>query len=77
MVSWLRDFTDTPLGVYPNLGHLTRLVRSDFLVDAKVLSKVEGTPFRVGEIQQAILQEIEHLESSSAAGGQTTKEAAP
>jgi 2-oxoglutarate ferredoxin oxidoreductase subunit alpha len=60
-----------------NLGHLTRLVRSDFLVDAKVLSKVEGTPFRVGEIQQAILQEIEHLESSSAAGGQTTKEAAP
>ena len=24
MVSWLRDFTDLPLGVYPNLGHLTR-----------------------------------------------------
>jgi SAM-dependent methyltransferase len=23
MVSWLRDFTDLPLGVYPNLGHLT------------------------------------------------------
>jgi S-methylmethionine-dependent homocysteine/selenocysteine methylase/SAM-dependent methyltransferase len=22
MVSWLRDFTDLPLGVYPNLGHL-------------------------------------------------------
>ena len=22
MVSWLRDFTDVPLGVYPNLGHL-------------------------------------------------------
>jgi 2-oxoglutarate ferredoxin oxidoreductase subunit alpha len=59
-----------------NLGHLTRLVRSDFLVDAKVMSKVEGTPFRVGEIQQAILQEIERLESPSAAGGQTTKEAA-
>jgi 2-oxoglutarate ferredoxin oxidoreductase subunit alpha len=50
-----------------NLGHLTRLVRSDFLVNAKVLSKVEGTPFRVGEIQQAILDEIERLESSPAA----------
>ncbi len=24
MVSWLRDFTELPLGVYPNLGHLTR-----------------------------------------------------
>jgi len=58
-----------------NLGHLTRLVRSDFLVDAKVLSKVEGTPFRVGEIQQAILQEIECLESSTA-GGKTAKEVA-
>jgi S-methylmethionine-dependent homocysteine/selenocysteine methylase/SAM-dependent methyltransferase len=23
MVSWLRDFTDMPLGVYPNLGYLT------------------------------------------------------
>ena len=45
-----------------NLGHLTRLVRSDFFVDARVLSKVEGTPFRVGEIQQAILDAIERLE---------------
>lgn len=49
-----------------NLGHLTRLVRSDFLVDAKVLSKVEGSPFRVGEIERAILQEIERLESGAA-----------
>ncbi len=24
MIGWLRDFTDMPLGVYPNLGHLTR-----------------------------------------------------
>ncbi len=23
MISWLRDFTELPLGVYPNLGHLT------------------------------------------------------
>jgi 2-oxoglutarate ferredoxin oxidoreductase subunit alpha len=55
-----------------NLGHLTRLVRADFLVDAKLLSKVQGTPFRVGEIEEAILREIERLEPDSrepAAGG--------
>jgi 2-oxoglutarate ferredoxin oxidoreductase subunit alpha len=55
-----------------NLGHLTRLVRSDFLVDARVMSKVQGTPFRVAEIEQAILDEIVRLESggsSSAANG--------
>jgi len=45
-----------------NLGHLTRLVRSDFLVDAKVMSKVQGTPFRVGEVEQAIHEEIDRLE---------------
>ena len=34
MVSWLRDFTDMPLGVYPNLGHLTRgLWRFDDRID--------------------------------------------
>jgi hypothetical protein len=36
---------------------------------------VEGTPFRVGEIQQAILDEIERLESAPA-GARTAKEAA-
>ena len=57
-----------------NLGHLTRLVRSDFLVDARVMSKVQGTPFRVGEIEQAILDEIARLESgrtSLAANGKS------
>ena len=48
-----------------NLGHLTRLVRADFLVDAKVLSRVLGSPFRVGEIERAILQEIELVESGT------------
>jgi 2-oxoglutarate ferredoxin oxidoreductase subunit alpha len=51
-----------------NLGHLTRLVRSDFLVDAKVLSRVLGSPFRVGEVERAILQEIERLESGAEEG---------
>ena len=58
-----------------NLGQLTRLVRSEFLVDAQVLSKVQGSPFRVGEIEQAILDEIERLESAPA-GARTAKEAA-
>jgi 2-oxoglutarate ferredoxin oxidoreductase subunit alpha len=39
-----------------NLGQLSRLVRSDFLVDAVALTKVAGTPFRVGEIEQAIVE---------------------
>jgi release factor glutamine methyltransferase len=34
MISWLRDFTEMPLGVYPNLGHLTRdLWRFDERID--------------------------------------------
>jgi 2-oxoglutarate/2-oxoacid ferredoxin oxidoreductase subunit alpha len=48
-----------------NLGHLTRLVRSDFLVDARVMSKVQGTPFRVGEIEQAIHDAIDSLEKGA------------
>ncbi|HTX01892.1 MAG TPA: 2-oxoglutarate ferredoxin oxidoreductase subunit alpha, partial [Acidimicrobiales bacterium] len=38
-----------------NLGHLCRLVRAEFLVDAVSLSKVQGTPFRVAEIERAIV----------------------
>jgi 2-oxoglutarate ferredoxin oxidoreductase subunit alpha len=45
-----------------NMGQLTRLVRAEFLVDAKLVSKVQGTPFRVGEIEKAVVQEIKRLE---------------
>ena len=37
-----------------NLGQLTKLVRAEYLVDAKTLSKVQGLPFRAAEIQAAI-----------------------
>jgi 2-oxoglutarate ferredoxin oxidoreductase subunit alpha len=37
-----------------NLGQLSRLVRAEYLVDAKTLSKVQGLPFRAGEIEDAI-----------------------
>ena len=39
-----------------NLGQLSRLVRSEFLVDAQSLGKVQGQPFRVAEIEQALLE---------------------
>jgi 2-oxoglutarate/2-oxoacid ferredoxin oxidoreductase subunit alpha len=37
-----------------NLGQLSRILRSEYLVDAQTLSKMQGTPFRVMEIEAAI-----------------------
>ena len=37
-----------------NLGQLSRMLRSEFLVDAQSMSKMQGVPFRVGEIEAAI-----------------------
>jgi 2-oxoglutarate ferredoxin oxidoreductase subunit alpha len=41
-----------------NLGQLSRLVRAEYLVDAKSLTKVQGLPFRAAEIQAAIEEMI-------------------
>jgi 2-oxoglutarate ferredoxin oxidoreductase subunit alpha len=38
-----------------NLGQLSKMVRAEFLVDARVLSKVQGSPFRAAEIELAVL----------------------
>ena len=38
-----------------NTGQLAMLVRARYLVDAITLSKMEGRPFRVAEIREAIL----------------------
>ncbi|MGY6499685.1 MAG: 2-oxoacid:acceptor oxidoreductase subunit alpha [Acidimicrobiales bacterium] len=38
-----------------NLGQLSRLVRAEFLVDARSVNKVEGTPFTAAELHAAIL----------------------
>lgn len=38
-----------------NLGQLAHLVRAQFLVDAVTLSKVQGTPFRIAEVERAIV----------------------
>jgi 2-oxoglutarate/2-oxoacid ferredoxin oxidoreductase subunit alpha len=37
-----------------NLGQLSRVLRAEFLVDAQTMSKIQGVPFRVGEIEAAI-----------------------
>ncbi len=42
-----------------NLGQLAKLVRAEFLVDARSATKVQGLPFTAGEIEQAILETLE------------------
>ena len=39
-----------------NLGQLCRIVRAEFLVDARPCSKVQGQPFKAAEIEAAILE---------------------
>ena len=38
-----------------NLGQLSRLLRAEYLVDAREVSKVRGVPFTAGELERAIL----------------------
>ncbi len=42
-----------------NLGQLSRMVRAEYLVDARSLNQVRGTPFRAAEIEAAILSLLE------------------
>ncbi len=39
-----------------NLGQLTRLVRAEYLVDARPVTQMRGQPFRVEELEEAILR---------------------
>ncbi|WCO69123.1 2-oxoacid:acceptor oxidoreductase subunit alpha [Iamia majanohamensis] len=41
-----------------NLGQLSRLVRAEYLVDARSLTKVRGVPFSAPEIEAAIAKEL-------------------
>ena len=41
-----------------NLGQLSRLLRAEFLVDAKSVTKVRGVPFTAGELEPAILDTL-------------------
>jgi 2-oxoglutarate ferredoxin oxidoreductase subunit alpha len=42
-----------------NLGQLSRLVRAEFLVDARSITKVQGVPFRAAELEEKILEMID------------------
>jgi 2-oxoglutarate ferredoxin oxidoreductase subunit alpha len=42
-----------------NLGQLSRVVRAEFLVDARSVTKVQGQPFKAAEIEAAILEALE------------------
>ncbi len=45
-----------------NQGQLLKLIRSEFLVDAKGLNKVKGIPFTAAEILETIKKEVEKNE---------------
>ena len=47
-----------------NLGQLVRILRAEYLVDARPLSKVKGQPFTAGEIQFAIIEDINEFSGS-------------
>jgi len=49
-----------------NLGQLAQLIRGQFLVDAVTLSKVQGTPFRIAEVERAI---VDLLDAAAVAEG--------
>jgi 2-oxoglutarate ferredoxin oxidoreductase subunit alpha len=41
-----------------NLGQLSRLLRAEYLVDARSITKVRGVPFTAGELEQAMLDAL-------------------
>lgn len=42
-----------------NLGQLSRLLRAEYLVDARAVSKVKGVPFTASEIESALLEALD------------------
>ncbi|CAN5742941.1 2-oxoacid:acceptor oxidoreductase subunit alpha [soil metagenome] len=42
-----------------NLGQLSRLVRAEYLVDVRSVTKVQGIPFTAGELEVALLKELD------------------
>ena len=44
-----------------NKGQLSMLIRNEFLIDAKSISKVRGLPFTVEEIKETIERELSHV----------------
>jgi 2-oxoglutarate ferredoxin oxidoreductase subunit alpha len=46
-----------------NMGQLVRLLRAEFLVDARPINKVMGQPFTAGELSSEILGHVNDLEA--------------
>ncbi len=42
-----------------NLGQLSRIVRAEYLVDARSVTKVQGLPFTAGELERAFTEALE------------------
>ncbi len=42
-----------------NMGQLSRLLRAEYLVDAKSYTRIAGVPFRAAELEQQILEMME------------------
>jgi len=42
-----------------NLGQLSRVLRAEYLVDARSVTKVQGVPFTAGELEAALLKEMD------------------
>ncbi|MEZ5137943.1 MAG: 2-oxoacid:acceptor oxidoreductase subunit alpha [Acidimicrobiales bacterium] len=42
-----------------NLGQLSRVLRAEYLVDARSVTKVQGVPFTAGELEVALLKEMD------------------
>ncbi len=42
-----------------NLGQLVKMVRAEFLVDARSVTKVQGVPFTASELETAVLAELD------------------
>lgn len=47
-----------------NMGQLVKLIRAEFLVDAKPINKVMGQPFTAGEMEREVLALIENAKAS-------------
>ncbi|HEX9991962.1 MAG TPA: 2-oxoacid:acceptor oxidoreductase subunit alpha [Acidimicrobiales bacterium] len=48
-----------------NMGQLSRLVRAEYLVDARAVTKVRGLPFTAGELERTILDTLDASNGSS------------
>ena len=56
-----------------NLGQLVKLVRAEYLVNAKSLSKMYGKPFQAEEIEMAMLEAIKAIDGPDANDPQQMK----